>query len=356
MRSRLPNLQLGVSLGCPAGIGPDVLVRALVEHPNREITVFGDQGVLERAATRLGLTIPAATKIVPVTSLNLDEVQPGQPSEISGRAQLDYLEAATTAVLKGEVAALVTGPMSRDWAARAGIDVSKGTRTGSHSLPPCSASGEAGRLHTPFNSQMEYLADRAGVREYAAMQIGRKLRVTVVTSHVSFRSVPALLSVQAIASATILTARALHTDFGIALPRVAVAGLNPHAGDGGRLGEEDARLVLPAVDQAQRRLSALGLAARVSGPHEPDAVFRQAYVGEFDAVVALYHDQGQIPIKLLHFDEAVSFTLGLPFVRTSPDHGTAYDIAGTGRGRHQSFLAALDLASDLVEKNLRANA
>ncbi len=336
MPSRLPNLRLGVSLGCPAGIGPDVLVRALVEHPDREVTVFGDRGVLERAATRLGLTIPVATQIVPVTSLNLDEVQPGQPSEISGRAQLDYLEAATTAVIKGEVAALVTGPMSRDWAAR--------------------ASGETGRLHTPFNSQMEYLAGRAGVREYAAMQLGRKLRVTVVTSHVSFRSVPSLLSVQGIASATILTARALHTDFGIALPRVAVAGLNPHAGDGGRLGEEDARLVLPAVDLAQRRLSALGLAARVSGPHEPDAVFRQAYVGEFDAVVALYHDQGQIPIKLLHFDEAVSFTLGLPFVRTSPDHGTAYDIAGTGRGRHQSFLAALDLAADLVEKNLRASA
>lgn len=325
----MPNLRLGVSLGCPAGIGPDVLARALVERPDREVTVFGDRGVLERAATRLGLTIPAATKIVPVTSLNLDEVQPGQPSEISGRAQLDYLEAATTAVLKGEVAALVTAPMSRDWAARAGVD---------------------------FGSHLEYLAGRAGVRDYAAMQLGSKLRVTVVTSHVAFRSVPALLTVQGIASATILTARALHTDFGIALPRVAVAGLNPHAGDGGRLGEEDARLVLPAVDQAQRRLSALGLAARVSGPHEPDAVFRQAYVGEFDAVVALYHDQGQIPIKLLHFDEAVSFTLGLPFVRTSPDHGTAYDIAGTGRGRHQSFLAALDLASDLVEKNLRASA
>jgi 4-hydroxythreonine-4-phosphate dehydrogenase len=155
-----------------------------------------------------------------------------------------------------------------------------------------------------------------------------------------------------ISQTIVLTAQALLTYFGIRLPRVAVAGLNPLAGEGGRLGDEEGHLVLPAVNLAQRLLSTSGLAARVSGPHEPDTIFRQALVGEYDAVVALYHDQGQIPIKLVASEEAVSLTLGLPFVRTSPDHGTAYDIAGTGRARHQGFLAALDLACSVAEKSL----
>jgi 4-hydroxythreonine-4-phosphate dehydrogenase len=201
---------------------------------------------------------------------------------------------------------------------------------------------------------MEYLAGRAGSHECATMQIGGGLRVTLVTARVPFRQVPSLLTVANIAQTTVLTAKALSNYFGIRLPRVAVAGLNPLAGEGGRLGDEEAHLVLPAVNLAQRLLSSSGLAARVSGPHEPDTIFRQVLLGDYDAVVALYHDQGQIPIKFLAFEEAVSLTLGLPFVRTSPDHGTAYDIAGAGRARHQGFLAALDLAASVAEKSLAA--
>jgi 4-hydroxythreonine-4-phosphate dehydrogenase len=137
---------------------------------------------------------------------------------------------------------------------------------------------------------------------------------------------------------------------------VAVAGLNPHAGEAGRFGDEEARLVVPALEIARRRLQAEGIEATLSGPAVPDAVFRQAVNGAFDAVVALYHDQGLIPIKMLHFDEAVNVTLGLPFVRTSPDHGTAYDIAGSGRARPDSFLAALDLAAAIVFKAQKAGA
>jgi 4-hydroxythreonine-4-phosphate dehydrogenase len=199
---------------------------------------------------------------------------------------------------------------------------------------------------------MEYLASRVQSKECATMQIAPGLRVTMVTGRVPLRHVVEHLSVNAIAQATVLTAQALHTYFGLRLPRVAVAGFNPLAGEGGRLGDEEAHLVLPAVGLAQRFLSTAGLSARVSGPHEPDTIFRQTLLGSYDAVVALYHDQGQIPIKLVAFDQAVSLTLGLPFVRTSPDHGTAYDVAGTGRARHQSFLAALDLAVSLAEKNL----
>ena len=312
-------------MGCPAGIGPEVIARALAARPALDVTVFGDEGVLLRAAARIGVSLPKHLVIVPVTRLSEDEAPPGEPSDITGRAQLDYLAAAADAVIGGKVSALCTAPISREWAARAGL---------------------------PFSSHMEYLADRVGTKECATMQIGGGLRVTLVTARVPFRQVPSLLNVNGIAQTTVLTAKALSMYFGIRLPRVAVAGLNPLAGEGGRLGDEEAHLVLPAVNLAQRLLSTSGLAARVSGPHEPDTIFRQMLLGEHDAVVALYHDQGQIPIKFLAFEEAISLTLGLPFVRTSPDHGTAYDIAGTGRARHQGFLAALDLACAVAEKSL----
>ena len=317
--------RIGVSMGCPAGIGPEVIARSLAARPTLDVTVFGDEGVLLRAAARIGVHLPKRTSVVPVTRLGEDESQPGEPSEVTGRTQLDYLAAATDAVIESKVSALVTAPISRDWAARAG---------------------------KPFASHMEFLANRIGVNECATMQIGGGLRVTLVTGRVPFRQVPSLLSVAGIAQTTVLTAKALSTYFGIRLPRVAVAGLNPLAGESGRIGDEENHLVLPAVNLAQRMLSTSGLAARVSGPHEPDTIFRQMLLGEYHAVVALYHDQGQIPIKFLAFEEAVSLTLGLPFVRTSPDHGTAYDIAGTGRARHQGFLAALDLAAAVAEKSL----
>lgn len=312
-------------MGCPAGIGPEVIVCALAARPDVEVTVFGDQGVLARAAERTGVTLPKSTSVVSVTQLREDDAQPGLPSEITGRAQIDYLAAATDAVIGGKVGALVTAPVSREWARKAGL---------------------------PFPSHMEYLADRVGSKSCATMQIGSGLRVTMVTGRIPLRQIPTLLTAAGIAQTTVLTAQALSTYFGIRLPRVAVAGLNPLAGEGGRIGDEETYLVLPAVNLAQRLLSTSGLAARVSGPHEPDTIFRQMLTGEYDAVVALYHDQCQIPIKLLASDEAVSLTLGLPFVRTSPDHGTAYDIAGTGRAKCQGFLAALDLASSLAEKSL----
>jgi len=317
--------RIGVSMGCPAGIGPEVITRALAVRPTLDVTVFGDEGVLLRAAARIGVNLPKRATVVSVTRLGEDEAVPGEPSEVTGGAQLDYLAAAVDAVAAGKVSALVTAPVSREWAARAG---------------------------RPFASHMDYLSNRIGAKECATMQIGGGLRVTLVTGRVPLHQVPSLLSVSGIAQTTVLTAKALSTYFGIRLPRVAVAGLNPLAGASGRIGDEESRLVLPAVNLAQRLLSTSGLAARVSGPHEPDTIFRQVLLGDYDAVVALYHDQGQIPIKFLAFEEAVSLTLGLPFVRTSPDHGTAYDIAGTGRARHQGFLAALDLAAAVAEKSL----
>ncbi len=296
-------------------------MRALADRPDLDVLIFGDRGVLTRAATVMNVAIP--TNVVEVTALTESQARPGQPSELSGRAQVDYLAAATTAILKDEIAALVTAPLSKEWAGKAGFT---------------------------FPGHTEYLAARAGVTDFAMMLAGPTLKVTVVTRHIALKDVPTQLSVPAIAAAIVLTTRAMRDGFGLALPRIAVAGLNPHAGEAGRFGDEEARLVVPAVTVARAQLAAAGIGAQVSGPHVPDSIFRQAALGQFDAVVALYHDQGLIPIKLLHFDDAVNLTLGLPFVRTSPDHGTAYDLAGTGRAQPDSFGAALDLAADLAKR------
>jgi 4-hydroxythreonine-4-phosphate dehydrogenase len=319
----LSTPRLAVSLGDPTGIGPEVVVRALADRPERAVTIFGDAAVLERAARTAGVVLPAAVELTSVTRLAPDDVVPGRPNELAGRAQVAYLEAATQAVLAGRAAGLVTAPISKLWAGRAGF---------------------------AFPGHTEYLAERSGVKEFAMMFAGPRLRVTVVTTHLALRDVPARLTVPAISSAIVLTARALRREFALTSPRVAVAGLNPHAGESGRFGDEEQRLVAPAIADAQARLAADGDVARLSGPHVPDAVFRQAAGGEFDGVVALYHDQGLIPVKIVDFEDAVNVTLGLPFVRTSPDHGTAYDIAGTGRARPRSFLAALDLAAELVKR------
>ncbi len=312
---------IAISLGDPAGIGPEIVVRALAERPDANVLVFGDFGVLEQAAKIAGVAAPHGARVRAVTSLRPDEITPGKPNDASGQAQLAYLTAAVDAALAGDVAALVTAPISKEWIARAGF---------------------------AFPGHTEYLAARAGVSEFAMMLAGPQLRVTVATTHVPLKDVPRLLTVDGIASTIWLTAEGLARRFGIAAPRVAVAGLNPHASEAGRFGDEEARLVTPAIEKARARLAAAGLSATVEGPLVPDSVFRQAAGGAYDAVVALYHDQGLIPLKLLHFDDGVNLTLGLPFVRTSPDHGTAYDIAGTGRARPQSFLAAFDLAARTI--------
>jgi 4-hydroxythreonine-4-phosphate dehydrogenase len=317
MSSRPGILPLGISLGDPAGIGPEVVVRGLALRPEARVVIFGDLGVLARTAAALGLPAPTADCVRDVTGLAPDAVTPGRPNQASAEAQVAYLAAATQAVMRGEISGLVTAPISKEWVARAGF---------------------------AFPGHTEYLAAAAGITDYAMMLAGPRLRVTLATIHMALRDVPGVLTPETIARTIRLTVQSLRDSFGVARPRVAVAGFNPHAGEAGRFGDEEARLVRPGIEQSTDTLKREGITAEVSGPHVPDAVFRQAALGEFDAVVALYHDQGLIPVKLLHFDEAVNVTLGLPFVRTSPDHGTAYDIAGRGRARPDSFVAALDLA------------
>jgi 4-hydroxythreonine-4-phosphate dehydrogenase len=317
---------IGISLGDPAGIGPEIVLKALVARPHLRTCVYGAPDVLDATAAALGLPPVPRDRIRAVApradAAGADAViVPGRPNLASAWAQLAALQAATDAALAGEITALCTAPISKDWIARVGF---------------------------AFPGHTEYLAHRAGVSEFAMMLAGPRLRVVLATTHVALRDVAAQLTSADIVRATLLCARALHDSFGLARPRVAVAGLNPHAGEAGRFGDEETRVVAPAIAIARARLDEEGTPAELSGPHPPDTVFRQAALGGYDGVVALYHDQGLIPVKLLHFDEAVNVTLGLPFVRTSPDHGTAYDIAGQGRAEASSFVAALDLAARLA--------
>jgi 4-hydroxythreonine-4-phosphate dehydrogenase len=300
-----PRAKIGVTLGDPAGIGPE-LVRRVAEGD--DLVIYGDAM----------LCADARAELIPVTSL--DGVVPGVPTAATGRAQVAYLETAVADVLAGRIDALVTAP------------IHKGS---------CLAAGFAFPGHT------EFLQARLGAGAVTMMFAGPRLRVSLASIHHALSEVPRILTAESIATAIVQTAETLVRDFGVVGPRIAVAGLNPHAGEAGHFGDDEVRVIAPAIEVARARLAAAGVVAEVAGPRVPDAVFRDHLEGRFDAVVAMYHDQGLIPVKLIDFEEAVNVTLGLPIVRTSPDHGVAYDIAGKGIARTASFAAALKLARDL---------
>jgi 4-hydroxythreonine-4-phosphate dehydrogenase len=305
-------VRLGVTIGDPCGIGPEVVTRALAQAPlDAEVHVFGDAGVLERAGG-----VPRDVHLHAVTTLDPVDSCPGQPTGRSGRAQIEYLEAAVALARACGLDALATAPISKRSAYQVGFR---------------------------FAGHTDYLGDALGVADPVMMLAGPRLRVSLATVHIPLAAVPGRLDPAAIARTITLTAGALHSDFGVARPRVAVCGLNPHAGEGGALGQEET-LIAAAIGQAADPQ------ASITGPHVPDVVFRQAASGQFDAVVAMYHDQGLIPAKLLDFDETVNVTLGLPIVRTSPDHGSAYDLAGTGRANPRSMRRALELAVELATR------
>jgi 4-hydroxythreonine-4-phosphate dehydrogenase len=311
------TVRVGLTLGDPCGIGPEIIAAALAQVPSGvAIELFGDRGVFAAG-------LPSAARLCEVTALAPADRQPGRPTARSARAQVEYLEAAVAAVKRGELDALVTAPIHKAGAVAAGF---------------------------AFPGHTEFLAHALAAAHPVMLLAGPRLRVALATVHMALRDVAARLSVDELARTLMTTAAALVQDFGIAPPRVALAALNPHAGEGGAFGDEEARLLGPALARARAELARLGIAAALYGPCVPDAVFRDAVEGRYDAVVALYHDQGLIPVKLCDFEEAVNVTLGLPIVRTSPDHGVAYDIAGTGRARPTSMVRALALACELAKR------
>ena len=301
--------RIAVTLGDPRGIGPEIVARALEAPLDAEITVLGadDQVAAVRADHRI---------IVGPWGLGFGEqlsVSPG-PSRVvqAGRLAGHAIERAASLAMTGAVDAIVTGPVHK------------------HALHQA---GFAWPGHT------EWLADLAGGVEVAMMLASERLRVVLVTTHVALRDVPAMVTQDRVVRAGRVTQAGLRDWFGLAAPRLAVCALNPHAGEEGLFGDEDERVLRPAAQ-------ALGAA----GPLPADTVFVRAMRGEFDAVLAPYHDVGMTAIKVASFGKAVNVTLGLPFPRTSPDHGTAFDIAGTGKADAGSMRAAIELAVQLAGK------
>ena len=334
MSDELPTV--AVTMGDPAGIGSEVIVKAVPRIADTtRVIVIGDASVMRDAADRFMPDL----KIVTVTStdqltntsnvlpvLTLDNVtthQYGVLSEAYGSASLAYVEEAIKLAQAGEVDAITTAPINKQATRMAG-------------------STYAG--HTAM------LADYTDTEDYAMMLIEDELRVTHVSTHVPLREACTSLTVDAVTATIRVTAEAL-ADLGVDDPAIAVAGLNPHASDGGLLGDAEATVIDPAVENT----AATGI--DVTGPHSPDTVFVQAAAGDYDCVVSMYHDQGHIPIKMLGFTKGdktnevsgVNATIGLPIIRTSVDHGTAFDIAGDGEASAQSMVDAISTAVEMVE-------
>jgi 4-hydroxythreonine-4-phosphate dehydrogenase len=309
--------RLALTVGDPAGIGPEIVLRALgspqLPLAPSDLCVYGWRAALDERARRFGLASLAA---LGVDCIDVDPggaVELGVVSAAAGRAAAEAVLSAARDARAGRVGGLVTAPLNKESLAAAGY---------------------------PWPGHTELLADAAGVSDVAMMFVGGGLRVALLTIHRSLRSVPEALSVDLVTRVVRLVARELPR-FGSARARIGLCGLNPHAGENGLFGDEEQRVLAPAAGA----LRAEGL--DVAGPLPADSLFVRAAQGEFDAVVAGYHDQGLIPVKLAAFGHAVNVTLGLPFVRTSVDHGTGFDIVAQGRADASSLIEALRVAVQL---------
>lgn len=324
---------IAVTMGDAAGIGPEIIVKTfanaafIAEHPS---FVIGDAGVLRRQAVTLGLAleireIGAVADVAPqpgvLDVLCVPGAEPlpadlplGAVNAAAGRAAFDAIRTAIELAVRGEIAGICTAPIHKEALAAA---------------------------HVPYPGHTEMLADFSGTRDYAMMLVNPTLRTILVTVHCSMLDAIARLSIESELRIIRLANRAMR-ELGIESPRVAVAGLNPHAGEGGLFGREDLDIIAPAIQLARDE----GIDA--SGPWPGDTVFMNACRGRFDIVVAQYHDQGLIPVKLAGVEDGVNITVGLPFVRTSPDHGTAFDIAGKGIADPASLRVALQTAHQFI--------
>lgn len=328
--TRHPDIPLAITMGCPAGIGPEIICR-FFDGPHDSlktpVIVLGDRATLQRAAVLTATALPIVTwspgqpvdaGTIPVYQANvpsLADVRWGLPTLSTGRAMAAYIEQAVQLTQMGLCSGLVTCPISKTSLKQAGY---------------------------AFPGHTEMLAALTQTSLVHMMMAGPRLKVVLVTIHVPLAQVSGQLSAAAICDCITMTGNSLRRDFGIAQPRIAVAGFNPHGGEDTLFGDEEVRIIKPAVSQSMDQW-------QVSGPWPPDTVFYKAAAGEYDAVIAMYHDQGLIPFKLLHFHDGVNVSLGLPLVRTSVDHGTAYDIAGRGLADPSSLRAAVAMAAAMVE-------
>jgi 4-phospho-D-threonate 3-dehydrogenase / 4-phospho-D-erythronate 3-dehydrogenase len=338
----MPKPLVAVTMGDPAGIGPEICLSSLTAP---EVTdrirpiLIGDEPrlALARAALASGRrssAVPPSTHVIgepadaafapgSVDLIDLHNVPPseawGKVAARAGRAAFEYLERAVKLALAGAVDAICTAPINKEAWKMAGV---------------------------PYPGHTEALAHLSGTTRYAMMLVNQGLRVVHVSTHVALRKAITLVTVDRVLETILLADEALRR-YVMVDPRLALAGLNPHAGEGGLFGNEESTTLRPAIEQAWRR------GVNVTGPVPPDTVFARAAAGEFDAVIALYHDQGHIAVKMLGLDTGVNVTIGLPFLRTSVDHGTAFDLAGRGVAREASMVAALRTAADFLTTGTR---
>ena len=333
-----PSLPLAVSLGDPAGIGPEIIAEAWSRRDSQGVPPFfvvGGAGILAAAAALRGLDVPVEIiesprqalglwgRALPVFGTEDSDYLPGQPEVGGAQLALFSLRNATALAQAGQAAGVVTAPISKAWLATVGF-----TQPG----------------------QTEFLADACNLAHDDAVMMlaGPSLRAVPLTVHCALADVPGLLSIELIAHRARIVAQAREQDFGLDAPRIAVCGLNPHAGEGGKFGDEEARIIAPAIEILRNE----GL--DVSGPHPADALFTPRARAGYDAALAMYHDQALVPLKALDFDAGVNVTLGLPIVRTSPDHGTAFDIAGKHLADPGAMIAALKMAGEMAGRRISA--
>jgi 4-hydroxythreonine-4-phosphate dehydrogenase len=328
-------------MGDPAGVGPEIILKAwsALRNSGPAFMVIGDAVSLASASGAASVRVEKVTgpeaaarvfsEALPVLDLPLQtRVVAGQPSSAHGGQIVRWIETGAGLALSGAVAGLVTAPIAK---------------------APLYAAGFKFPGHTEFLADLVAEQSFDGARGPVMMLTAAGLRVTLATIHMPISAVPAALSVEKIVTTGLVTAQALRRDFGIANPRLAVSGLNPHAGEDGSLGREEITIIGPAV----RSLKDLGVDAR--GPFPADTLFHDAARETYDAVLCMYHDQALIPVKMLDFFGGVNVTLGLPIVRTSPDHGTAFDIAGRGLARADSLIAAIRLARIIADRRGEAH-
>ncbi len=339
-RRRRPHPILALSMGDPAGIGPEVILKSAASFSGRAdapaVAVIGDLAVMREAAEKVKLAPrielwqagqplpPRRLGVLALSQLAPPSRRPGHPTIEGGDASFRYVEAAARLALADEVDAMVTAPISKQWWDRAGHD---------------------------YPGHSEFLAKMGRTRNWRMMFAGSQLRLALVTIHVALAKVPALLKLKTVFDTIAILDRHLRDNEGAERPRIGVLGFNPHAGEAGLFGDEEIKVIAPAIRRAQKR----GIDAY--GPIAPDTAFiRPGGRFNFDAAVAMYHDQGLIALKTLEFDRAVNVTIGLPFIRTSPDHGTAFEIAGQGRANPSSMIAAIEYAIRAVKARDRAAA
>jgi len=308
------NKVIGITLGDPAGIGPEVLAKSLANPRLRNTAQFiliGDSTVLNRYLKK----IPRHCRLIDLKNISPTQYRCGQPSKHSAQASLDYLNRAIELSKAKQIDALVTAPVCKEAICSLGIR---------------------------FSGHTEFLAESFGIKKVGMMFVTKTLKTVITTRHIPLNQVSHHVTKDLVGATISLTDKALKQYFRMPRPHIAVCGLNPHAGEGGTIGKEEIQTIIPAIQKAQRQH------IHVNGPYSADTIFLPENSKKFDGIIAMYHDQGLIALKSLGFQNLVNLTLGLPFVRTSPAHGTAFDIAGKNKADPDSMTAAILLACQLA--------